>query len=131
MANEQNLVPINERTKSEQREITRKGGIASGIARRQKKTLAQIGDMIGGLDIKSEETKQRLREAGIADEDMVNDVAMLFELNRNAKKGDVKSIELLAKLRGQLNDKDLFGSLQVESVTINFGKKKVIDGEVS
>ena len=33
MANEENLIPMNERTKSEQREIARKGGIASGKAR--------------------------------------------------------------------------------------------------
>ena len=39
MANEQNLKPQNERTKSEQREIARKGGIASGKARRERKTL--------------------------------------------------------------------------------------------
>lgn len=39
MANEQNLKPLNERTKSEQREIQRKGGIASGEARREKADL--------------------------------------------------------------------------------------------
>ena len=39
MANEQNLKPVNKRTKSEQREIQRKGGIASGEARRARRTL--------------------------------------------------------------------------------------------
>lgn len=41
MANEQNLRPQSMRTKSEQREIARKGGIASGESRREKKFLSQ------------------------------------------------------------------------------------------
>ena len=41
MANEQNLKPQNTRTKSEQREIARKGGIASGKKRREQKTLKE------------------------------------------------------------------------------------------
>ena len=34
-----NLIPFNERTEEEQREIAKKGGIASGEARRRKKDL--------------------------------------------------------------------------------------------
>lgn len=41
MANEQNLVPQNKRTKSEQREIAQKGGIKSGEVRRKRKTLKE------------------------------------------------------------------------------------------
>lgn len=104
MANEQNLIPNSQRTPEELREITRKGGIASGKARREKKTLKQIGDMIGSLDIKSSKNRQILKDAGIEDEDMINDVGMLFRLNLKAQSGDAKSIELLAKLRGQLKE---------------------------
>lgn len=39
--NEDNLIPMNERTKEEQREIARQGGIASGKARRERKTLKE------------------------------------------------------------------------------------------
>ena len=43
MANEnKNLIPQSERTKDEQREIARMGGIASGKARREKKTIQKI-----------------------------------------------------------------------------------------
>jgi hypothetical protein len=41
MANEQNLIPMNERTKSEQRAIASAGGKASGEARRRRKTLKE------------------------------------------------------------------------------------------
>lgn len=48
MANEQNLKPFNNNsdTVMKQREIQRKGGIASGIAKRQRKTFAQIFETI-------------------------------------------------------------------------------------
>lgn len=39
--NESNLIPQSERTKEEQREIARMGGIASGKARRERKTLKE------------------------------------------------------------------------------------------
>lgn len=42
MANEKNLIPNSERTPSELREITKKGGIKSGEVRRQKKTLSEL-----------------------------------------------------------------------------------------
>lgn len=129
MANEQNLVNLKNRTRTEQREIARQGGIASGVARRNKKTLAQIGDMIGSLDIKSEKNRAILKDAGIEDEDMVNDVGMIYRLNLKAQQGDTKAIELLAKLRGQLANNDLLSGVEVSSITINFGGKKVVEGE--
>lgn len=124
MGNNNNLIPNSERTPEELRAITRKGGIASGVARRQKKALREIGEMIGGLEIKSEKNREILRQAGIKDEDMINDVGMLFRLNMKAQQGDTRAIELLAKLRGELNSDNPFAGVSVESVTINFGKGK-------
>ena len=44
MANEENLIPFNERTESEQRQIAQKGGIASGAARRRKRSMKEAAD---------------------------------------------------------------------------------------
>lgn len=41
MANEQNLIPNSERTPNELREMARNGGLASGEARRKRKTLKE------------------------------------------------------------------------------------------
>ena len=101
MANEQNLIPQAHKLTVEE---ASRGGIASGKAKRERKTLKQIGDMIGSLDIKSPKNRAILKDAGIEDEDMINDVGMLFRLNLKAQRGDAKSIELLAKLRGQLKE---------------------------
>jgi len=132
MAGEQNLIPLNRRTKSEQREIAIKGGVASGVARREKKTLKQIGDMIGSLKVTSEKNKEIMRQAGIEDEDMINDVGAMFRLNLKAQSGDTKAMELLAKLRGQLKEQI---SAEVADVTplVDLTKRikngEVIDGD--
>lgn len=102
MANVENLQPV--RSEAEAREKGRAGGIASGKARRQRKTLAQIGDMIGGLAVNSEKNREIMRQAGISDEDMVRDVEAMFRLSLKASSGDTKAIELLAKLRGQFKE---------------------------
>lgn len=101
MANEQNLIPQAHKLTVEEQS---KGGKISGEKKRQRKTLAQIGDMIGGLNIKSEKNRAILRDAGITDEDMINDVGMMFRLNLKAQQGDTKAIELLSKLRGQFKE---------------------------
>ena len=46
MANEKNLKKNSERTPSELREMTRKGGIKSGEARRNKKTMREALEML-------------------------------------------------------------------------------------
>ena len=101
MANEQNLRPGEYKLS---REEAKKGGINSGKTRRRQKTLREIGDMIGGLNVKSEKAKKIMRDAGIEDEDMIQDVAMMFRLNLKAQSGDTRATELLAKLRGQLKE---------------------------
>lgn len=124
MANEQNLRPLNTRTKTEQRAIARQGGIASGEARRQKKTLRELGEMIGSLRVNSENNRKIMREAGIKDEDMIRDTEAMFRLSIKAASGDTRAIELLAKLRGELGSDNPFAGVSIESVTINFGKDK-------
>ena len=124
MANEQNLVSLKNRTTTEQRAIARAGGIASGEARRQKKTLRELGNMIGSLQVNSEKNRAIMREAGIADEDMIRDTEALFRISLKAQQGDVKAAEFLAKLRGELGSDNPFAGVSIESVTINFGKDK-------
>lgn len=46
MAGKDNLIPLNKRTKEEQREITRKGGIASGKKRQEKIVFKELFQML-------------------------------------------------------------------------------------
>lgn len=44
--NQENLIPLNERTKEEQRQIATMGGIASGKARQEKATMKKTLEML-------------------------------------------------------------------------------------
>lgn len=109
-------------------EEQRAGGRKSGEVRAKRKTLAQIGDMIGGLDITSEKNREILREAGITDEDMINDVGMMFRLHLKAQNGDTRAIELLAKMRGQLKEQIQAEVAEVKPL-VDLTKRKKNGGE--
>ncbi len=55
-----NLIPFNELDPEKQREISRKGGIASGIARREAKTFKETFGNI--LDIQLSEMLKKIKK---------------------------------------------------------------------
>ena len=99
MPNEQNLrVP----TSSEARRNGKKGGIASGIARREKKTVQKIlGDFLD-LDITQNRTLEQLaKKAGISTDGSIKDLVTAVCVLNTLKKGDVSELEKIAKLLGE------------------------------
>ena len=101
MSKENNLIPLNERTKEEQREIARKGGVASGKARRKKKLLRQIIDEIGESRLNTNEAKDIAKTLGIRQKDVTYDVAVMFKAVSEAMKGNIKAMEFMRDTRGQ------------------------------
>lgn len=101
MAGTQNLIPFNRRTETEQKRITTMGGIASGKARREKKTLRELAEMIAQMPVKNPKTRAIMEAAGFTDEQMTNDAAMLLGLQLKAQNGDPSAAKLLSELRGQ------------------------------
>lgn len=114
--NMQNLIPNSQRTPEELREITRKGGIASGKARRQKKAWSEILERIGSLPVKSQKNRAIMREAGLTDDEMISDVQKMFRLNMKADAGDLKAIETIAKIRGELKNININENYNTEVV---------------
>ena len=100
MANERNLKPI--RTESEAREKGRNGGIASGIARREKKTVQKIlGDFLD-LGITQNRTLEALaRKAGLSTDGSIKDLVTAVCVLNTLKKGDISELEKIAKLLGE------------------------------
>lgn len=97
MANEQNLLRGNPDTQfqSGQKavEMGRKGGIASGVARRKKKTLRELASIIAAAPVESTATRKKLAKMGFEEEDMTNDALVTQALFNKALEGDVKAIE--------------------------------------
>lgn len=107
--NESNLIPQSQRTKSEQREIARKGGKASGKKRRERKLFKEL--LAAALDI--EQTNSRGETKSLKDIGMVN-------LAARVAKGDLKAIELASKILGELvNKTDVTSDGQKLDLTIN------------
>lgn len=96
MANEDNLngYGFHERTASEQREIAKMGGKASGKSRRKKADLKNALNTILTAETTSE-TAQILEELGFEN---TNEMAIMFSLTQQAMKGNVRAIELINKM---------------------------------
>nr|DAQ97324.1 MAG TPA: terminase large subunit [Caudoviricetes sp.] len=92
MANEKNLIPNSERTPSELREITKKGGIKSGEVRRQKKTLSELAKMIAENPAPAA-AKKKLTKMGISDEDANNNACIVAAVYDKAIKGNMRAVD--------------------------------------
>lgn len=101
MANEQNLIPTTALTEKERREMASRAGKASGKARAQKKTLRELAEMIGAMQVRNPKTIAIMQKAGFEPEQMTNDAAMMMGLQLKAQSGDPSAAKLLSELRGQ------------------------------
>lgn len=101
MANEQNLIPLNKRTKKEQREIATEGGIASGKARREKKTFQELAKTLLSLDVKSGKSLAVMQQMGIESEDMQYKTLCVLGMMKAAQNGNVNAFEKLQELTGE------------------------------
>lgn len=95
MANEQNLIPANKRTKDEHREIAKKGGIASGKARRKKANLRKAFETILQAEVSSPNVKKQLEDLGF---ESTNEMALAMVMMQKAMKGNVRAFEQISKL---------------------------------
>ena len=96
-----NLIPQSERTKEEQREIARKGGIASGKARWRKKLIKEQLELLLSLPLKDENAKRKLKQLGINADNLDNQMAMIISIWNKALKGDVQAFNSIRDTIGE------------------------------
>ena len=101
MANDSNLVSLATRSQQERTEIARKGQEASTKAKKEKKLIKDSIELLLGLPIKSNKTKEQLRELGIDESEMNNQTAMVIAIYQKAIKGDVNAFNTLRDTVGQ------------------------------
>lgn len=99
MANEKNLIPNEKRTPSERRENARKAGVASGVARRKKKTMKQVANYLLSLPV-VEELQEEMIQSGIASDEADNQTALVFSMMQRAIKGNVTAAQFIANITG-------------------------------
>ena len=100
MANEKNLVPFDERTESEQREIASAGGKASGKARRRKKSLKQKMQLLLSLP-PTDTDRTELTIMGIDPDDMDNEMVLVKALFIAAAAGDTRAFDRIQDVLGR------------------------------
>lgn len=98
MANEQNLIPFNKRTESEQREYSKKGGQKSGEVRRQRKAMKEQMEMLLALPFKQEKQLKFIKDLGIEENQIDNQMALIVAMYGKALKGDVQAFNTIREV---------------------------------
>ena len=102
MANEENLIPVTELTESEARELSKRGGIASGVARRKKKAMRDTINLALGLRSELTDAEiERYMRFGFADEDIDNQAKIIMGIMKLAAEGDIRAAEFIRDTAGQ------------------------------
>ena len=102
--NESNLRPFDKMSEREQKEIARKGGTASGRARRENKVMRDTLEMILGLSLKkgekaNVESVQSLAE--LKGKNISVQEAIAIAMAQRAMKGDVSAVAFIRDTTGQ------------------------------
>lgn len=80
----------------------RKGGIASGQARREKKTIQKILADYLGNDVQSNKSLKKIADtAGITGEQSIKELVTAVCVLNTLKKGDVDKLSRIAELLGE------------------------------
>lgn len=107
LANEKNLVPFTSEQSHEEAVINgRKGGVASGQARRRRKLLRDSMNALLELPVSSTKEYNALIKIGIDIEDIDNSQLIVLALFNKAKSGDVAAIKELRNLIGEDSAED-------------------------
>ena len=114
--NAQNLIPNSQRTPSELREMTRRAGIASGKARREKRMLKDIYEFIGSSKLKNKKLENAIADNfALKNKDFVHDFAVACRLFMEAEGGNIQAARTIAEIRGELRKTaEISGKIQVE-----------------
>ena len=102
MANEQNLMPIElvnaRKTREERKESASKAGKASGEAKRKRKAMKEQMEMLLSLPFKSKKQFNFMKELGIEEDEIDNQMALIVALYGKALKGDVQAFNTIREV---------------------------------
>lgn len=99
----ENLIPFNKRSKDEARECGRKGGKASGAARRRKADFRKTLNALLTAEIDSPEWTPLLQALGV---DSTLEAAVNMAMIKQALLGDVKAYMAIKDVLGQTSKSD-------------------------
>lgn len=93
------------RAGEQQVEIARQGGIASGIARREKKTVQKIlNDFLSTAAKDNPQVSKLAAKMGLKSDDSIKDLFTIVCTLNTLKDGNLSDLERLSKLLGEQNE---------------------------
>lgn len=101
-----NLVPMDQRSEDEARSLGQQGGIASGKARRRKRSMKEAADYYLSLPETDRRRVNALLRDEVEPEDVDNQMAVIKGITARAKKGDPQAANVLLKMLGEDNPPD-------------------------
>ena len=119
----EDLIPFNELTEEEHKEIARKGGKASVKARRAKKNMRESLEILLNMPLKggkAADVEQIKNFAELKGKNITVEQAMLIAQIQKALKGDTQALAFLRDTSGQKPD---------DNVNLNGAIPVVISGE--
>lgn len=108
-----NLVPMDQRSKEEARMLGEKGGIASGVTRRRKRSLREAADLYLSLPPADKRRWNKLARKGLAPEEIDNQMAMVVGLTEQAILGDARAAKVIIDLLGDVPAEESEGGVQI------------------
>ena len=123
-----NLVPLNKRTKEEQRTIQQVGGAASGVSRRRKRSLKEATDLYLSLPVKDKRMLYKIISKGVDPEDVDNQMAIIVGLAAAAANGDARAAKIILEFLGEDSHSEEAAVHPLVSDLVTAVKKRQEDG---
>lgn len=119
-------------TSEEARKYGKKGGVASGKARRKKANLRKAFETILQAEVASPNVKKQLEELGF---DSTNEMALAMVMMQKAMKGNVRAFEQISRLTA-IDTKDSLDKREqkerIEALKLENQKRRVtLEGSAS
>ena len=117
------------RTGKQQVEIARQGGIASGIARREKKTVQKIlNDFLSTAAKDNPQVSKLAAKMGLKSDDSIKDLFTIVCTLNTLKDGNLSDLERLSKLLGEQTE-IADAEAQKQAAFLDAIKKAVTDAD--
>ena len=128
MPNEKNLIPFDQRTEEEQRDIRSAGGKASGVSRRRKRSLKEAADLYLSLPVSDRKMWNKISRRGVDPDDIDNQMAMIIGLTIAATAGDARAAKVIVDLLGEDSHSEEAAVHPLVADLVTAAKKRQEDG---
>lgn len=99
MANEKNLIPFtSNQSREEAKKNGAKGGKKSGEVRRKRKAMKEQMEMLLSLPFKQSESLDFMKDLGIEEDNLDNQMALIVAMYGKALKGDVQAFNTIREV---------------------------------